>query len=325
MLGRKLAQRLTSGQRDRGHDHLAAVARRHRRAGTSRSRLRRQRVSRRPHVLALRSRTWCRTALTSSSTSRPWYPERPRTTSRRATASTWTVCGRCSRKSVSAGTGYRPRVVFCSSIAVFGPPLPDLIGDEQRTTPATSYGTQKAIAELLLSDYSRRGFIDGIGLRLPTICVRPGRPNQAASGFFSSIIREPLNGEEATLPVPTDVRHWFASPRSGVGFLVHAAALDTALLGRHRCLTMPGVSATVATQIDALRRAAGDEAVALIRHEPDETIARIVATLAGRVRRAAGRRPGISRRDELRRHHPRPHRGRAERPLAAMTNSTPPD
>jgi nucleoside-diphosphate-sugar epimerase len=180
-----------------------------------------------------------------------------------------------------AGTAYRPRVVFCSSIAVFGPPLPDLIGDEQRTTPATSYGTQKAIAELLLSDYSRRGFIDGIGLRLPTICVRPGKPNQAASGFFSSIIREPLNGEEATLPVPTEVRHWFASPRSGVGFLVHAAALDTALLGQHRCLTMPGVSATVATQIDALRRAAGDEAVALIRHQPDETIARIVATWPG--------------------------------------------
>jgi nucleoside-diphosphate-sugar epimerase len=180
-----------------------------------------------------------------------------------------------------AGTGYRPRVVFCSSIAVFGPPLPELIGDEQRTTPATSYGTQKAIAELLLSDYSRRGFIDGIGVRLPTICVRPGKPNRAASGFFSSIIREPLNGEEATLPVPTDVRHWFASPRSGVGFLVHAAALDTALLGRHRCLTMPGVSATVAMQIDALRRAAGDEAVALIRHEPDVTITRMVATWPG--------------------------------------------
>ncbi len=173
--------------------------------------------------------------------------------------------------------GYRPRLVFSSSVAVFGPPIPDVIGDEQATTPATSYGTQKAIAELLLADYSRRQFIDGVGIRLPTICVRPGAPNRAASGFFSGIIREPLNGQEAVLPVSRDVRHWFASPRSAVQFLVHAATIDTDELGLHRSLTMPGVSATVDEQIAALRRVAGDQAVALIREEPDEMITRLVA------------------------------------------------
>jgi D-erythronate 2-dehydrogenase len=176
----------------------------------------------------------------------------------------------------AVGGGYRPRVVFSSSIAVFGPPFADVIGDEQATTPATSYGTQKAIAELLLSDYTRRGFLDGVAIRLPTICVRPGSPNLAASGFFSNIIREPLDGRPAVLPVSPDVRHWFASPRSAVRFLVHAATLESELIGRRRCLTMPGVSATVGMQIESLRRAAGDGAVALIRHEPDETIARMV-------------------------------------------------
>jgi nucleoside-diphosphate-sugar epimerase len=177
----------------------------------------------------------------------------------------------------SAGRDYRPRVVFSSSIAVFGPPFPDVIGDAHGTTPATSYGTQKAIAELLLSDYSRRGYLDGIGIRLPTICVRPGEPNLAASGFFSSIIREPLNGKPAVLPVSPDVRHWFASPRAAVQFLIHAASLESQAIGEQRCVTMPGVSATVAVQIDGLRRVAGDEVVALIRTEPDDVIARIVA------------------------------------------------
>ena len=175
------------------------------------------------------------------------------------------------------GSGYRPRLVFASTIAVFGEPFPDVIGDDQALTPRTSYGTQKAIAELLLSDYTRRGFLDGIAIRLPTICVRPGRPNRAASGFFSSIIREPLNGEEAVLPVPEDTRHWHASPRAAVGFLLHAATIDSAALGDLRCLTMPGVSVTVAEQIAALRRVAGEAAVQRIRREPDETVARIVA------------------------------------------------
>jgi nucleoside-diphosphate-sugar epimerase len=175
-----------------------------------------------------------------------------------------------------AGDDYRPRLVFSSSIAVFGPPFPDVIGDEQATTPATSYGTQKAIVELLIADYSRRGFLDGVGIRLPTICVRPGAPNRAASGFFSGIIREPLNGREAVLPVARDVRHWFASPRAAVQNLVHAATIDTAALGCRRSLTMPGVSATIEDEIAALRRVAGEDAVALLRDEPDELIARVV-------------------------------------------------
>jgi len=171
---------------------------------------------------------------------------------------------------------YNPRVVFTSSVAVFGAPFPDAIGDEFFTTPLTSYGTQKAVGELLLSDYSRRGFFDGIGIRLPTICVRPGKPNKAASGFFSNIIREPLAGQEAVLPVSEDVRHWYASPRAAVGFLLHAASIDLAPLGWRRNLNMPGLSATVGEEIAALRKLAGEKAVQLIRREPDPTIARIV-------------------------------------------------
>ncbi|HTM61269.1 MAG TPA: D-erythronate dehydrogenase [Burkholderiales bacterium] len=171
---------------------------------------------------------------------------------------------------------YRPRVVFTSSIAVFGAPFPEAIGDEFLNAPLTSYGTQKAIDELLLADYSRRGFFDGIGLRLPTICVRPGKPNKAASGFFSGIIREPLAGQEAVLPVPKSVRHWFASPRAAIEFLLHAAKLDTAQLGARRSLNMPGVTATVGEQIEALRRVAGEAAARRIREEPDATIMKIV-------------------------------------------------
>jgi len=165
------------------------------------------------------------------------------------------------------GGGYKPRMVFTSSIAVFGAPFPEAIGDEFFTTPLTSYGTQKAMGELLLADYSRRGFFDGVGIRLPTICVRPGKPNKAASGFFSNIIREPLAGHEAVLPVDEDVRHWHASPRSAVGFLIHAATMDTAPLGARRNLTMPGLSVTVGEQIEALRRVAGDGVRARIRDE----------------------------------------------------------
>ena len=176
------------------------------------------------------------------------------------------------------GGGYQPRFVFASSLAVFGAPLPDVIPDDFALTPLTSYGTQKAIGELLVADYSRRGFIHGIGIRLPTICVRPGKPNKAASGFFSGILREPLNGQEAVLPVPTDIRHWFASPRAAVGFLLHAATLDMAALGTRRMLTMPGICASVADEIEALRRVAGDSAVALIRPDPDPAVLAIVST-----------------------------------------------
>jgi nucleoside-diphosphate-sugar epimerase len=174
------------------------------------------------------------------------------------------------------GGGYRPRVVFTSSVAVFGDPLPNVIGDSQQPTPLSSYGTQKAIAELLLADYTRKGFFDGIGLRLPTIVIRPGKPNKAVSGFFSSILREPLIGQEAVLPVSDTIRHWFASPRAAVRFMLHAATLDSDALGSVRTLTMPGVSATVADQIAALRRVAGDAAVALIRRVPDPAIDAII-------------------------------------------------
>ena len=191
------------------------------------------------------------------------------------------------------GDGYKPRVVFTSSIAVFGAPFPDAISDEFFETPLTSYGTQKAIDELLLSDYTRRGFMDGIGIRLPTICVRPGKPNMAASGFFSNIIREPLAGQEAVLPVPESVRHWHASPRSAVNFLLHAAGLDGANVGARRNLTMPGLSVTVGEQIEALRKVAGDKVVERIRREPDPTIMR--SSRAGRaISRPSARRRSAS-------------------------------
>jgi len=177
----------------------------------------------------------------------------------------------------AAGDGYCPRVVFTSSIAVFGAPFPEAIADDFNLTPLTSYGTQKAIVELLLADYTRRGFLDGVGIRLPSIVVRPGKPNKAASGFFSSIIREPLAGEEAVLPVEDSVLHWHASPRAATRFLVHAAGLDAKTLGPRVNLTMPGVCCTVAEQITALRRIAGDKVAARIRRAPDPLVARIVA------------------------------------------------
>lgn len=173
-------------------------------------------------------------------------------------------------------SGQGPRVVFTSSIAVFGAPFPDVIPDEFHPTPLSSYGTQKLIGEALLADYTRRGFFDGIGIRLPTICVRPGKPNKAASGFFSGMIREPLAGKEAVLPVPRSVLHTHASPRSAVNFLIHAAEIDGERVGPRRNLTMPGVSVTVGEQIEALGRIAGSKVTRLIREEPDETIWSIV-------------------------------------------------
>jgi len=171
---------------------------------------------------------------------------------------------------------FAPRLVFTSSIAVFGAPFPDVIPDEFHPTPLTSYGTQKQMSEALLADYTRRGFFDGVGIRLPTICVRPGKPNKAASGFFSGIIREPLAGQEAILPVPRSVLHTHASPRSAVGFLIHAAEIDGDRIGPRRNLTMPGVAVTVGEQIEALERIAGAEVAKRIREEPDETIWAIV-------------------------------------------------
>jgi D-erythronate 2-dehydrogenase len=178
---------------------------------------------------------------------------------------------------IRAAGDWCPRLVFASSLAVFGPPFPARIPDDFAPQPATSYGTQKLMTELLVNDLSRRGMIDGLSLRLPTICVRPGAPNRAASGFFSGILREPLAGLPADLPVPESTRHYFASPRSAVGFFLHAASMDTAALDHRRALTMPGLSATVGDQIDALRAVAGESAVRLIRRTTDPLVERIVA------------------------------------------------
>jgi nucleoside-diphosphate-sugar epimerase len=182
-----------------------------------------------------------------------------------------------------AGGGYKPKVVFTSSIAVFGAPFPYAIPDEFHLTPLTSYGTQKAISELLLADYTRRNILDGVGIRLPTICVRPGKPNKAASGFFSGIIREPLAGQEAILPVADTVRHTHASPRSAVGFLIHAASLTRDQLGPRINLAMPGVCCTIAEQIQSLARIAGAKVAARIRREPDELVIRIVSGWSERI------------------------------------------
>jgi nucleoside-diphosphate-sugar epimerase len=192
-----------------------------------------------------------------------------------------------------AGNGYKPRVVFTSSIAVFGAPFPASIPDDFHLTPLTSYGTQKAIGEALLADYTRRGFCDGVGVRLPSIVVRPGKPNKAASGFFSGIIREPLAGLEAVLPVPETVVHTHASPRAAVGFLMHAAGLPRDALGPRVNLSMPGVCCTVAEQIASLRRIAGERVAARIRRAEDPLVARIVAGWPQRIEARRARELGF--------------------------------
>ena len=174
--------------------------------------------------------------------------------------------------------GRAPRVVYASTSAVFGGPFPEVIPDDFAPTPQSSYGTQKLIGEALLADYTRRGFMDGVGLRLPTICVRPGKANRAASSFFSGIIREPLNGLPALLPVAKDWVHTMASPRAAVGFFIHAATMDTGLIGHRRNLTLPGVAVTVADQIAALTRVAGPQVAGLIQEAPDPAVWAIVQT-----------------------------------------------
>ncbi len=193
-----------------------------------------------------------------------------------------------------AGGGYKPKVVFTSSNAVFGSPFPSGgIDDDFHLTPLTSYGTQKAISELLLADYNRRGMLDGVGIRLPTICVRPGKPNKAASGFFSGIIREPLAGAEALLPVADSVRHTHASPRAAVGFLIHAAGLPREQLGPRISLAMPGVCCTVAEQIESLARIAGPKVAARIKRQPDELVMQIVSGWSERINAERARALGF--------------------------------
>src|SRR5690348_16460823 len=173
--------------------------------------------------------------------------------------------------------GTCPRVVFASSLAVYGGELAPAVGDETPLTPQTSYGTQKAIGELLVNDYSRKGFVDGRAVRLPTVVVRPGPPNRAASTFASSMIREPLSGREAVCPVSTDTVMALASPRCIVVGLLHAHDLPADAFGPNRSLQLPGFSVTVGEMAAAVRRAGGAEASARIRWEPDPQIQNIIS------------------------------------------------
>ena len=173
-------------------------------------------------------------------------------------------------------TGGRPRVVFTSSVAVYGDAGP--VTDDTALRPRSSYGAQKAIAELLLADYSRKGYVDGRVLRLPTIVVRPGRPNQAASAFASGIIREPLNGEDAICPVPPETRLWLLSPHAAVAALITGHELPAEALGERRAVNLPGLSVNVAEMIAALTRVAGPEIARRIRFRPDDAITRIVGS-----------------------------------------------
>ncbi|WP_454828303.1 D-erythronate dehydrogenase [Paraburkholderia xenovorans] len=178
--------------------------------------------------------------------------------------------------------GHRPRVLFTSSVAVYGGALPDVVQDDTALNPQSSYGAQKAIAELLLNDYARRGFVDGRVLRLPTISVRPGKPNAAASSFASGIIREPLNGEAAVCPVAGSTRLWLLSPRKAIESLIAGLELDSAALGNQRVLNLPGISVSVDEMVAALREVAGEAAVGRIVWEPDARVEKIVGSWPGR-------------------------------------------
>lgn len=175
-----------------------------------------------------------------------------------------------------------PRVVFASSVAVFGGPLPAVVTDETTPTPQSSYGAQKLVGELLVGDYSRKGFVDGRAVRLPTIVVRPGKPNAAASSFASGIIREPLAGETAICPVEPDTAMWLLSPDAAIRNLVHAHELPADAWGSQRALNLPGLTLTVREMIEALRAVGGDAAVERIQWQPDERIRAIVRTWPAR-------------------------------------------
>ena len=194
---------------------------------------------------------------------------------------------------VCRARGHRPRVVFTSSVAVFGGDLPATVRDGTAVNPQTSYGTQKAMIELLISDYTRRGFVDGRALRLPTISVRPGRPNAAASSFASGIIREPLNGEIATCPVDASARLWLLSPRAVIECLVAGHEISADALGTNRVLNLPGISVTVAEMVASLARIAGPDVAARIRWERDPRIARMVAGWPGALDTARARALGF--------------------------------
>ena len=186
-----------------------------------------------------------------------------------------------------------PRVVFASSLAVFGGALPDPVPDDARLTPQSSYGTQKAIGELLVADMSRKGFLDGRSLRLPTIVVRPGKPNRAASSFASGIIREPLSGVAAPCPVAPATRMWIQSPRAVIANLLIGHEADAARLPPSRAVNVPGLCVSVEEMVAALRRVAGDEVASRVRWEYDAAIDRIVSTWPARFCADAGRALGM--------------------------------
>ncbi len=189
--------------------------------------------------------------------------------------------------------GRRPRLVFASSVAVYGGNLPDVALETTAVTPQTSYGAEKAIGELLVSDYARRGFVDGRSVRLPTISVRPGRPNAAASSFASSLFREPLNGEVSICPIDPAMRVVLASPSVAIDSFIAAHDLPADRLGMHRTLNVPSLSVTVGEMVSALTRVAGAEVASRIRWEPNDAIARMVAGWPGAVDASRARALGF--------------------------------
>ncbi|MFM4908176.1 D-erythronate dehydrogenase [Aeromonas dhakensis] len=194
----------------------------------------------------------------------------------------WQVNLDTTRSLLEACRHARPgiRFVFTSSLAVYGGPLPELVNDGTALTPTSSYGAQKAMGELLVNDYSRKGYVDGLALRLPTICVRPGKPNRAASSFVSSIIREPLQGENALCPVSPELRLWLSSPATVVANFLLAATLPR---GDARSINLPGISVTVGEMLTALTQAGGQAARDRVQFAADPAIERIVASWPGRI------------------------------------------
>ena len=177
--------------------------------------------------------------------------------------------------------GHKPKIVFTSSVAVYGGALPEMVLDATALNPQSSYGAQKAICELLLNDYTRKGFVDGRVLRLPTISVRPGAPNKAASSFASGIIREPLNGKPSICPVSPDLRIWLLSPRYAIESLIAGHDLHSSVLGLNKSINLPGVSVTVGQMIESLRKISGDQVAARISVEPDSKVEAIVRSWPG--------------------------------------------
>lgn len=190
--------------------------------------------------------------------------------------------------------GSQPRVLYSSSIAVFGGTLPAIVTDATTPTPQGSYGTQKLIGELLVQDFTRKGFVDGRSVRVPTVVVRPGRPNGAASGFASGIIREPLAGVDAVLPVDPSTEMWIASPRAVVRMFLHAADLPASDWGWHRTLNLPGLVATMHDELAALRKVGGEAALAHVHHAPDPRVIALVSTWAGRFDTSRARAMGFT-------------------------------